>query len=182
MKQHIWCDPAQLAFFLSLRSFGDDLFIPYLSSYFTQHPCIRVSPRSYPASMLSSPQPSSQSVILYSPTLPKRHSHPPLASNSNSLVVGLLAVVVLVLHEKVLVCAVAGEKDRRRAEAGKGAAEAVPAGKGALKSPGITAKLSVTLAACSKQYPSAVLPQSCASGSVLTLSPKGRSEAWCRPP
>lgn len=50
------------------------------------------------------------------------------------------AVVVLILHEKVLVCAVSGEQDGSRAEARQGAAEAVEASKGTLRPPGISVK------------------------------------------
>lgn len=53
--------------------------------------------------------------------------------------VGLLAVVVLILHEKVLVGAVAREEDGCRAESGERAAVAVPAGEDTLESPGVTA-------------------------------------------
>lgn len=56
--------------------------------------------------------------------------------------------VVLVLHEKVLVCAVAREQDRRRAEAGKGAAEAVPAGERALESPCIAERKKLVCNSC----------------------------------
>lgn len=62
------------------------------------------------------------------------------------LVVSLLAVVVLVLHEKVLVCAVAGKQDRRRAETREGAAKTVPAGKVTLKSPSIAIRQTTLLA------------------------------------
>jgi hypothetical protein len=46
--------------------------------------------------------------------------------------------VVLVLHEKVLVDAVSGESDSGSTQTGQGALEAVPAGKCASVSPGLT--------------------------------------------
>jgi hypothetical protein len=51
-----------------------------------------------------------------------------------------LAVVVLVLEEEVLVTAVSGKGDCRDAETWETALETVPAGVGALVSPGLTEK------------------------------------------
>ena len=53
------------------------------------------------------------------------------------LLVVLPSVVALVLHEEVLIRAVAGESDRRDPEPGKGALEAIEAGEDALESPGL---------------------------------------------
>lgn len=63
------------------------------------------------------------------------------SSGTADLVVALAVValvVVLVLEEKVLVCAVPGKRNRGRAQARQRAAEAVEASKGALESPGVT--------------------------------------------
>lgn len=49
-----------------------------------------------------------------------------------------IAVVVVILEEEVLVCAVAGEGDAGDAEAGKDAAEALHAAEGAGVSPRLT--------------------------------------------
>lgn len=49
----------------------------------------------------------------------------------------LLAMVVLVLKEKILVAAVGSEGDCRDAETGEAALETVPTGVGALVSPGL---------------------------------------------
>jgi hypothetical protein len=54
-------------------------------------------------------------------------------------VVGL-AVVVLLLQEEVLVCAVGSESDGRNAQAGEEALEAVPPGEGASITPGLAKK------------------------------------------
>lgn len=49
-----------------------------------------------------------------------------------------LAVVVVVLQEEVLVCAVAGERNGRDAQAGEQALEAVDSAEGAGVAPGLT--------------------------------------------
>jgi hypothetical protein len=67
-----------------------------------------------------------------------------LISKKNSLVVGLamvgITVVVVILHEEVLVCAVGSESDSRDTEAGEETLEAVEAAEGASVAPGFTAK------------------------------------------
>jgi hypothetical protein len=55
-----------------------------------------------------------------------------------STLVVLLAVVVLVLEKEVLVAAIDSEGDCRDAETGETTLETVPAGVGALVSPGLT--------------------------------------------
>lgn len=119
------------------------------------------------------------------------HSAIELASPCRSLVVCLLAVVVLLLHEEVLVCAVAGEEDGRRAEARKAGAEAVPAAESALGSPSVTVN-NPSLASESvksnhsipevRRHAIARSPFVGRRGK-LTLAPKGRSGPCCqRPP
>lgn len=51
-----------------------------------------------------------------------------------------LAVVVLLLEEEVLVCAVGSESDGRNAQTGEEALKAVPPGEGARVAPGLTKK------------------------------------------
>lgn len=48
-----------------------------------------------------------------------------------------VAVVVVILHEEVLVCAVGSEGDSRDAQTGEETLKAVPAGKGAGIAPGL---------------------------------------------
>ena len=57
----------------------------------------------------------------------------------NCLVVGL-AVVMIILEEEVLVCAVAGERNGRDSETGEGALETVEAAEGAGIPPGLTGR------------------------------------------
>lgn len=62
-------------------------------------------------------------------------------SPGTTLVVSIAVVsvtVVVILHEEVLVCAVAGESDSRDTEAGEEALEAVEAAEGAIVAPGLT--------------------------------------------
>jgi hypothetical protein len=67
-----------------------------------------------------------------------------LISKNNILVVGLamvgITVVVVILHEEVLVCAVGSESDSRDTEAGEETLEAVEAAEGASVAPGLTVK------------------------------------------
>lgn len=94
-----------------------------------------------------------------------------------------LAVMVFILHEKVLVCAVSGEEDGGRAEAWQGAAETVPAGKGTLESPGITVNfVKLSLALYCYRLRGNIEGLSCWIRKGLTLAPRGRIGAWLRPP
>ena len=64
----------------------------------------------------------------------------PISSpHANCLVVGL-AVVMIILKEEVLVCAVAGERNGRDPETGEGALETVEAAEGAGIPPGLTGR------------------------------------------
>jgi hypothetical protein len=52
--------------------------------------------------------------------------------------VTVVSIVVVILQEEVLVCAVAGESDSRDPEAGEETLEAVEAAEGAIVAPGLT--------------------------------------------
>ena len=51
-----------------------------------------------------------------------------------------VAVVVIILQEEVLVCAVGSESDRRDTEAGEETSEALDSAEGASVAPGLTVK------------------------------------------
>lgn len=53
-----------------------------------------------------------------------------------------IAMVVIILHEEVLVCAVASESDSRDTEAGEETLEAVESAEGAAVAPGLTVNIS----------------------------------------
>lgn len=80
-----------------------------------------------------------------------------------------LAVVVLVLEEEIFVTAVSGKGDCRDAETGETALETVPAGVGALVSPGLTEK---RVSTTSPAYGTTVIEKQ-----LRTFAPRGRIEA-----